>query len=386
MAICIFSNEKSTIPKWQNNITWHDVLTLHRERQIRSKKSGQMLGGYALNGKRSNANVTYRSFIPLDVDTEGEKNKSTDRISNVTKQAPPLEQIRLAINHCEWCAASSHWHEPRRGVIKYRITMLPDRNIQHDEYEPILGALDELLDGALDRNAWQWSQAFYLPSCPPENEADAFFVHNNGSPLPVDEFVYRGRQIIEARKRPQKQEVFGKKSAPLPETPDNIALVKSMLAAIPANLGRNEWLKTVWAIASTSWSCAEAIAREWSATAPEKYAEDDFDGVWKSYDPEREKGVGFGTLVYVAKEHGWSDAAEGENLTFNGLGADIFNRKKFAAMFRNKLLFVDETNEWLLFARDQGWLKALPGEAERAAKEVVDVLKNEYVIALRREL
>ena len=84
-------------------------------------------------------------------------------------------------------------------MFKYRVVILPDRDILPDEHEPLLEALDERLEGALDRGAWAWSQAFYLPSCPEVNQGDAFFDHNEGAPLPVDEFVRRGREIITAK-------------------------------------------------------------------------------------------------------------------------------------------------------------------------------------------
>jgi hypothetical protein len=130
-------------------------------------------------------------------------------------------------------------------VIKYRIVMLPDRDIPPDDHEPVLEALDELLPHSLDRDAWQWSQAFYLPSCPAESEGDAFFVRNEGAPLPVDEFVRRGREIIAARavQEPAAGLVSNlpPKTSPPQETPENIERVKGMLSAIPPDIGRKEW-------------------------------------------------------------------------------------------------------------------------------------------------
>lgn len=160
-----------------------------------------MLGLFAIKegGTRCNADVKFKSAIQGDIDTEGIKNKQTGQILQVTKTAPSLDKIRKNIDLYEWFANSTHWHEPQRDVIKYRITILLDRDITEDEHEPILEALDQLLNGALDRRAWQWSQAFYHPSCPPENQSDAFFVHNQGAPLPVDEFVKRGREILSRR-------------------------------------------------------------------------------------------------------------------------------------------------------------------------------------------
>ena len=175
LAICTFADEKSTTPIKVGELPWEAVVALHAKRRIRPGKSGRMFGGYGINGTRCDANVPYRSVFQLDIDTEGVKDKTTGRILEVTHAAPPLSDIRSGINEYEWCAASSHWHEPQRGVIKYRVVMLPDRDIQPAEYEPLLEALDDRLHGALDRGAWQWSQAFYLPSCPVENQSRRVF-------------------------------------------------------------------------------------------------------------------------------------------------------------------------------------------------------------------
>ena len=203
LAVSIFANETSTTAREVGEVPWLKIVEEHKRRRIRPDKSGIMLGGYKLVGTRSNDNVLFRSLIQLDIDTQGDKDKATGRITRVTLSAPPLDQTRLAIEEYEWCAASSHGHEPRRGVIKYRITILPDRDILPDEWKPLLEGLNNRLGGVLDRGAWQLSQAFYLPSCPVESEGDAFFEHNEGLPLPVDEFVRHGHEIMAAKKRAQ---------------------------------------------------------------------------------------------------------------------------------------------------------------------------------------
>jgi hypothetical protein len=199
LGCSLFENKSSTMPLKSGAVPWARVVALHARRDNRPIKDGPLLGGYTTKGKRCNEDVAGRSLIQLDIDSEGIKDKATGRLLEVTRAAPSLDQIRLGINGYEWVTASSHWHDPQRGVIKYRIVILPDRDIQREEYEPLLEALDERLHGALDRDAWQWSQAFYLPSSPLENQGDAFFVHNQGAPLPVDEFVRRGRAVIEAK-------------------------------------------------------------------------------------------------------------------------------------------------------------------------------------------
>jgi len=99
-------------------------------------------------------------------------------------------------------------------------------------------------------------------------------------------------------------------------TRDNIERVKSMLACIdpdPAAGGggnRPNWMRVVWSIASTGWGeFAYDLAYEWSEQG-DLFDEQDFNGVWDSYDPEwsaggTKSGVGFGTLVYYAKKAGY---------------------------------------------------------------------------------
>jgi putative DNA primase/helicase len=377
LAVCAFANERATTPTQVGQLPWAVVLGLHKARVYRASKSGRMFGGYKINGSRSNANVPFRSLIQLDIDTVGLKDAATGQILKVTQAAPELDAIRSGIDGFEWIAASSHWHEPQRGVIKYRVTLLPDRDIRPDEHEPILEALDQLLNGALDRGAWQWSQAFFLPSCPAENESDAFFVHNRGTPLPVDDFVRRGREIIQLRAKRDSSFDQGKakcSSTAMPETPENVARVKSMLAVIDPDIGRGEWRQICWAIQSTGWKCAPQMIREWSERGS-KFNEDDFTNVVRDFDPDR--GTGFGTLRHFARQHGWTD--EGENLEgerLNGNGGDVKNGKIFASMFRSKLLHIHELGEWLLFDPVQGWISAPPGEADRAAKSVLAMMRN----------
>lgn len=94
-----------------------------------------------------------------------------------------------------------------------------------------------------------------------------------------------------------------------PETPEEIARVRAMLATIPAGCDRDSWRNLVWAVLATGWTCAEDLAREWSMTAPTLYDEADFDKVVTSYKPDG--GIGYGTLVHMAKAAGWVDQRQG---------------------------------------------------------------------------
>jgi putative DNA primase/helicase len=107
-------------------------------------------------------------------------------------------------------------------------------------------------------------------------------------------------------------------------------------------------------------------------TAADKYSEDEFDKAWNSFKPDG--GIGFGTLVRAAKLNGWVDTQAEER--FTGSGGDVANGRFFATVWRNKLLFIHETGELLTFDRSQGWVSAPPGEADRAAKDVLAQLRG----------
>lgn len=98
--------------------------------------------------------------------------------------------------------------------------------------------------------------------------------------------------------------------AGIPDTPANVALVKAMLAAIDPDHDYDIWRNICWAVAASGLSDAETIACDWSATASrwdnKPFDQEGFDAVWHSYDPDRDKPVGFGTLVHHAREAGYT--------------------------------------------------------------------------------
>ena len=197
LAICTFADEKSTTPIKVGELPWEAVVALHAKRRIRPGKSGRMFGGYGINGTRCDANVPYRSVFQLDINTEGVKDKTTGRILEVTHAAPPLSDIRSGINEYEWCAASSHWHEPQRGVIKYRVVMLPDGTFSPRRLPS--PSLRRSTIGCMAR--WiavrgSGRRPFISPPVRSRTRVDAFHERNAGAPLPVDDFVRRGREIL----------------------------------------------------------------------------------------------------------------------------------------------------------------------------------------------
>ena len=99
------------------------------------------------------------------------------------------------------------------------------------------------------------------------------------------------------------------------DTPDNVALVKAMLSRIDPDSDYFEWRNALWGLAASGLCVAEDLGLDWSAKGAD-WDEDAFYRVWNSYDPEREKAVGFGTLVFKAREAGYTGEIPREEEVF----------------------------------------------------------------------
>jgi putative DNA primase/helicase len=89
------------------------------------------------------------------------------------------------------------------------------------------------------------------------------------------------------------------------ESPRQIAIIKDALSHINADCPYEIWRNIVWAILSTKWTCAEAIAQAWSQTAPDRYVDEAFWTLVNSYIPERGNQVTVGTIYHHARAGGW---------------------------------------------------------------------------------
>lgn len=90
-----------------------------------------------------------------------------------------------------------------------------------------------------------------------------------------------------------------------PSADSNVSLVKNMLSAIDPDIVYCEWRDVVWAVAATGWDCSYDLAHSWSSQGS-TWDEDAFNRVWDGFDDSR--GIGFGTLVYHAKNAGYVGA------------------------------------------------------------------------------
>lgn len=152
------------------------------------------------------------------------------------------------------------------------------------------------------------------------------------------------------------------------------------------NLVKVGWIKCGMALKA---AYGDKIGFElWSVVHRDDEARRDAVEQWKSFAAEVQPGhIRIGTIIKAAKDAGFafgpgtqSGSVDPTTIAceqFTGQGADVWNGKKFAEMFRSKLLHIHETGEMLLFSPEQGWVSAPPGEVDRAAKKVLRTLRDE---------
>jgi putative DNA primase/helicase len=113
------------------------------------------------------------------------------------------------------------------------------------------------------------------------------------------------------------------------------------------------------------------------------YDEPVFDKLWNSIADKPDDGIGLGTLFHHAQEEGWTDPVVVANATQDT--KDILNGRLFAQANVNRLLFIYETNDLLVFSPTEGWLHAPIGEADRAAKAVVASIASKAADLIKQD-
>lgn len=167
---------------------------------------------------------------------------------------------------------------------------------------------------------------------------------------------------------------------PMPETSENVGRIRRMLAAIPADCGRDEWRNVVWAVQAIGWPSAPEIAREWSMSAPEKYDKAEFDKVVASFNPSG--GISFGTLVHHAKKYGWAEPGSIAGERFTGSGGpteereshgDVLNAGYFVQQHGERFRHAPQAGKWLTW-NGGVWEWCERNEPLNAAENVVSRL------------
>lgn len=163
---------------------------------------------------------------------------------------------------------------------------------------------------------------------------------------------------------------------PPAETAEEIKRIKEMLEVLDPDCEYPDWRDIVWAVLSTRWSCAEQLAREWSMGG-QKYDAARFDVLVRDYRPG---GVGFGTLVYKARAAGYGPRQEAVvaqmTASASATHGDVANGRRFAQLWRGKMVYVATRGAWLRWQEAQ-WQLCQKGEDIEAAKETAARMVDE---------
>ncbi len=318
--------------------------------------------------QRSASHVTEATLLIIDCDglNENDFNNALTRIDQ---------------NDITYLSYTTHSHgSAEKPGVRARLVIPLDRPLNTEEYKQAWHGFDTMYLGGMAGKADPSGANLYQQQgswcCHPDRKNMAKKSECKRGVASANDLIKTGinhlNKISVGHTKPSKHSLI---STPINETAENIARVKSALQAIDADCNYDMWRNILWAVASTGWSCAEDIAREWSASAPERYTDEGFSNVWGSFD--QDGGITLGTLFHYANE-ALSIAAGAEITTATAHGdtsGDIKNGRVFAYAYRDKLLFVHETGDVLKFEEETGWLHAPPGEADRAGKEVVAVMR-----------
>jgi hypothetical protein len=257
------------------------------------------MGSFRAGTSRSASNAISLKSFWLDVDAHGEGPHDTP------EQA--LDAVKAFISsNC--LPKPKYVNMTGHGVQVYWI--LPDP-VSRSDWQPVAECLQELSErrhlGA-DTITADAARILRFPSTfnfrDPENPVEALLYKTNAGCIDLNTFNAALKAALAKLpplpSKPQKVLPPG-----VADTPDNVALVKAMLSRIDPDSDYFEWRNTLWGLAASGLSASEDLGLEWSAQGAD-WDENAFYRVWNSYDPEREKAVGFGTLVFKAREAGYT--------------------------------------------------------------------------------
>ncbi len=286
LNVSLYASCKHTTPTDSDSADWENICPFMSKHAARENKDGQGISFVKLDPAiRANANVQAISAAMFDID-----------------DGTPYQDMQSLIHQYEHIGYSTHSHTSVHQ--KYRLLFPLTRDVTPDEWPIIWDAMNKIIGGHADPACKDVSHFYYLPSHPAARAGDAFSNRNRGEWINPDHLLAMHLTVSQDTKQ-MMVSIPKNKSPSAPESPENIARVKSALDAIPADCDYEMWRNIVWAVASTDWSCAEEMARKWSATAPDKFTDEAFDKVWHSFDPAG--GINLGTLFHFAKEAGWVD-------------------------------------------------------------------------------
>jgi hypothetical protein len=236
-------------------------------------------------------NVEGRRFIALDEDGVASPQTFED-----------FKQTISEFNSIVYTTASHTPAAPRsRALIEL------DRAVGYGEAILVGESIQRMIEAKLgvgqiklDPSVYRGAQPVYTPL------VDSEIFRFNGLPLNVDliltgwpEPITTSAQAGGASKQQHISSLMASLISP-PETPAEIAKVQAALAQVSADCPYPLWVRLLFSVHSTGWTCSKQLAQDWSMTAPLRYDQQEFNKVWSS--AKIYGGIGIGTLFHHAKQ------------------------------------------------------------------------------------
>ncbi len=157
--ISFFDHCTDTIPKCQE-LSFEDLCTTYLNRHdVRADKNGPMFSATTFHPRRKRCNNAAISVSLGIFDFDGKSR----------------EVVRDTLADAGYRAVLVSTHSNTAAEACFRVVIPFTAPIPAGLWPQMFEAFNEIFDGAIDPQTKAISQAFYLPSCPPEHSEDAFF-------------------------------------------------------------------------------------------------------------------------------------------------------------------------------------------------------------------
>ena len=178
---------------------------------------------------------------------------------------PAFDVVMAEIARLGWSAHghTSFQHQPK--APRYRLVFEIDRHLFKEELKALglhVAALLEL-GQSIDRGALEPARLYYLPRCPEGNLSFAQAASTEGKPLDVDGLLAQIAPVTKLAKPSTSLSVAAVQVHS--HTPQEIS---DDLLRVSADMAYSDWLRVLFAVASTGIHEAESIARQWSSGSP----------------------------------------------------------------------------------------------------------------------
>lgn len=162
------------------------------------------------------------------------------------------------------------------------------------------------------------------------------------------------------------------------ENAGNIDVVKQCLSALNADCDRDQWRDICYTggalvhLHGWRYETVLELYDDWSKTAGERYDQaGELPKFLTNYDPARDKRIDIGSLFFRSGIRPVSVSAASSKIPSDIRGGDLGNAEWFAALYRDQVLFVTETKEWLKYDAGAGWTRATEEHLQQLVKGLI---------------